>query len=236
MEEHDEGGGHDSSERWLVSYADFITLLFALFVLLYALSMSSSQQVNRSWTAMATAVGARPHMGGMRPGLGDTAVSGPDLMAIGQKHQLLTIGKSIQKTLQKYPDSGITIRTDTRGMVVSLSAAKFFASGDADINPAQLPALNALIATIEHLPNNMEIDGFTDSVPIATDRFHDNWELSAARAASVLRYVVANSPIEADRLDIAGYGPYRAVGDNSTEEGRALNRRVEIIIKPMEQP
>ena len=237
MEEHDEGGGgHDSSERWLVSYADFITLLFALFVLLYALSMSSSSQVNKDWKAMATAVGARPHMGGMRPGLGDTAVSGPDLMAIGQKHQLLTVGKSIQRSLAKFPNSGIDVHTESRGMVVSLSAAKFFDSGAADINPSQFPVLNALVKTIGTLPNQMEIDGFTDSIPISTERFHDNWELSAARAASVLRYLVANSNLSEDRLDVAGYGPYRSVGDNSTEEGRARNRRVEIVIKPMEQP
>ena len=236
MEESDEGGGHDSSERWLVSYADFITLLFALFVLLYALSMSSGQQVNRDWVAMATAVGARPHMGGMRPGLGATAVSGPDLMAIGQKHQLLKIGKSIEHALAKFPNSGIEVHADTRGMVVSLSAAKFFDSGAAEINPFQLPVLDALINTISPLPNNFEIDGFTDSEPISTERFHDNWELSAARSASVLRYIVAHSSIPEARFAVAGYGPYRAIGDNATEEGRARNRRVEIVIKPLEQP
>ena len=88
---------------------------------------------------------------------------------------------------------------------------------------------------ISQLPNLMEIDGFTDRVPIHNDRFRDNWELSAARAATVLRYLIANSPIDPEHLAIAGYGPYRPVGDNETETGRALNRRVEIIIRPPEK-
>jgi chemotaxis protein MotB len=93
-----------------------------------------------------------------------------------------------------------------------------------------------VVKVISTLPNDLEIDGFTDSNPIATERFHDNWELSAARSASVLRYIVANSSIPEDRMTVAGYGPYHPIGDNTTDEGRARNRRVEIVVKPMEQP
>ena len=93
--------------------------------------------------------------------------------------------------------------------------------------------LDAVIKTIAPLGNPLEIDGFTDSVPIQSGAFRDNWELSAARAAVVLRYALAHSSINPDRFAIAGYGPYRTIGDNSTEEGRALNRRVEIVVKPI---
>jgi chemotaxis protein MotB len=91
--------------------------------------------------------------------------------------------------------------------------------------------LAAVIKTIMPLDNPLEIDGFTDSVPIESGVFRDNWELSAARAAVVLRYALAHSSINPDRFSIAGYGPYRSIGDNSTEEGRAINRRVEIVVK-----
>ena len=125
------------------------------------------------------------------------------------------------------------MKIDERGLVISLSAAKFFASGEAEIAPSQLPVLDAVIKTIAPLANQIEIDGFTDSMPIQSGAFRDNWELSSARAAVVLRHALSHSSVVPDRFAIAGYGPYRMVGDNSTEQGRALNRRVEIVVKPV---
>ena len=230
IEEHESGGGHESSERWLVSYADFITLLFALFVLLYALSNSNHVDQTRAMTAVARAVGVHPERGGMRPDLGDSGHS-----TIDEIERLEAVQEQMVLALQDSPNSGITMKIDERGLVLSLSAAKFFASGEAEIAPPQLPVLDAVLKTITPLENQLEIDGFTDSVPIQSGAFRDNWELSAARAAVVLRYALAHSAMGPQRFAIAGYGPYRAVADNSTEEGRALNRRVEIVVKPTVQ-
>jgi chemotaxis protein MotB len=230
MEEEHEGGGH-ADERWLVSYADFITLLFALFVLLYALSNSSKAKEVAGMNSVAKAVGKRPSygLGGTRPGMGESPskpVAAPQLAAIEQK---------VEAAVQQYNNSGVSMSIDSRGLVISLSAAKFFASGEDEITPAQLPVLDAVLKTMAALPNCFQIDGFTDSVPIVNARFRDNWDLSAARASSVLRHTLSHSSISPDRLAVAGYGPYHFVRDNSTEEGRALNRRVEIIVKPLEQ-
>jgi chemotaxis protein MotB len=227
IEEHEGGGGHESSERWLVSYADFITLLFALFVLLYALSNSNHVDQTRAMDSVRRAVGVHPERGGMRPDLGDSGHS-----TIDEIEHLEAVQEQVTIALQNYPNSGVSMKIDDRGLVISLSAAKFFASGAADIAPSQVPVLDAVIKTIEPLDNPLEIDGFTDSVPIETGSFRDNWELSAGRAAVVLRYALAHSSMNPDRFAIAGYGPYRSIGDNSTEEGRALNRRVEIVVKP----
>ena len=227
IEEHEGGGGHESSERWLVSYADFITLLFALFVLLYALSNSNHVDQTRAMTAVARAVGVHPERGGLRPDLGDSGHS-----TIDEIEHLEAVQEQMVIALQNYPNSGITMKIDERGLVLSLSAAKFFASGAAEIAPSQLPVLDAVIKTILPLDNLLEIDGFTDSIPMQSGAYRDNWELSAARAAVVLRYALAHSSMPPERFAIAGYGPNRAVGDNSTEEGRALNRRVEIVVKP----
>lgn len=227
IEEQEGGGGHDSSERWLVSYADFITLLFALFVLLYALSNSNHVDQTRAMDSVRRAVGVHPERGGERPDLGDSGHS-----TIDEIERLEAVQEQMTIALQNYPNSGVSMKIDDRGLVISLSAAKFFASGEAEIAPSQLPVLDAVIKTIAPLSNQLEIDGFTDPVPIQSGQFRDNWELSAARAAVVLRYALAHSAMIPDRFAIAGYGPYRSVGDNSTDQGRALNRRVEIVVKP----
>jgi chemotaxis protein MotB len=228
IEEQEGGGGHESSERWLVSYADFITLLFALFVLLYALSNSNHVDQTRAMDSVRRAVGVHPERGGLRPDLGDSGHS-----TIDEIEHLEAVQEQVTIALQNYPNSGVSMKIDDRGLVISLSAAKFFGSGAADIAPSQLPVLDAVVKTITPLGNPLEIDGFTDSVPIQSGGFRDNWELSAARAAVVLRYALAHSTMNPDRFAIAGYGPYRSIGDNSTEDGRALNRRVEVVVKAM---
>jgi len=234
MEDQDEQAPHENHDRWLVSYADFITLLFALFVLLYAISNQAGARRAVILEAMVSELGARPHRGGLRP---DAGMSGnkPSADQIVTVRDLGMVMEHLQKAIAKFPNSGVTVTMDPRGLVVSLSAARFFASGDDQISAGQIPVLAVIVEMISQLPNQMEIDGFTDRVPIHNDRFRDNWELSAARAATVLRYLIANSPIDPEHLAIAGYGPYRPVGDNETETGRALNRRVEIIIRPPEK-
>ncbi|MBV8055474.1 MAG: OmpA family protein, partial [Deltaproteobacteria bacterium] len=226
MEEERENGANESSERWLVSYADFITLMFALFVLLYALSMESADTVNRAWRAMATGVGVRPHRGGVRPQMGESG-RGADIGGGMMNRQFDQTLQALKRTLQNFYNPGVTLKIDSRGLIISLSAARFFASGDAAVTPSQIPVLDAVVGALSGMSNRMEVDGFTDSVPIHTSHFTDNWELSAARAATVLRYLLAHSTINPEHLTLAGYGPYGAVADNSSEPGRALNRRVE---------
>jgi chemotaxis protein MotB len=230
MEEYEEAGGNESADRWLVSYADFITLMFALFVLLYALSMESSDTVNRAWRAMATGVGVRPHRGGIRPEVGESG-RGADIGGGLINRQLDQTLQTLKRTLQNFQNSGVTLKMDSRGLVISLSAARFFASGNANVTPSQLPVLDAVVGTLSELSNHMEVDGFTDPVPIHNSHFTDNWELSTARAATVLRYLLAHTVIDPEHLTLAGYGPFGAVADNSIETGRALNRRVEIIVR-----
>jgi chemotaxis protein MotB len=222
---------HENTDRWLISYADFITLLFALFVLLYAISNQAGDRRNAIFDAMVSELGVRPHLGGVRPDLGESGRK-PNADQLVAMPELEVVMRRVQKAIARFPNSGVGVTIDERGLVVSLAAAKFFDSGDAEISRHQLPVLAEVIRTVDRLPNQMEIDGFTDFVPIHNDRFRDNWELSAARAGSVLRYVLAHSSIQPDHLAIAGYGPYRPVADNNTEQGRALNRRVEIVVKP----
>jgi chemotaxis protein MotB len=180
---------------------------------------------------MATGVGVRPHRGGTRPDVGESG-QGADKGATTIAHPLTPALETLKRSLQKFKNPGVTLRIDSRGLIISLSAARFFSSGDAEVTASQLPILDAVIGALSTLPNRMEVDGFTDPIAIHNSRYKDNWELSAARAATVLRYLLSHSGIKPDHVTLAGYGPYGAVADNSTEKGRALNRRVEIVVLP----
>ncbi len=259
-----EGGEeeHDSDERWIVSYADLITTLFALFVLLFALSLEDAR-LRAGIESVARMVGARPLSGGLRPGVAQgvagaapshataaqppagaadaVALSRPD-SAAGRTFtrsdflQLKEIKESLERDLSTFADSGVSLKLTPEGLVISLAAARFFKSGQAEIEPAQEPVLKAVTLNIGNLKNRMRIEGFTDSIPIHNSRFTDNWDLSAERAGNVLRYLLERSSLDANRLSLAGYGPYRPISGNDTEEGRALNRRVDIVIRPNASP
>jgi len=225
----EEGAAQESSERWLISYADFITLMFALFVVLYSVSMKTAADRAKAYKSINKAVaGARAAASGQ--GAGGQGAAGADSP---QPREIAQIKHDLQATLQHFANPGITVTTDSRGLIISLSAVSFFASGDATINQAKLPVLDSVLQVLDPLPNQMRVEGFTDSMPISNQRFADNWDLSAARAGNVLRYVIDHSSVPPEHLSIAGYGPYRPVGSNDTEEGRSLNRHVDIIIPPL---
>ncbi len=209
-----EFASHESSERWLISYADFITLMFALFVVLYSVSMKKAADRDKSFKSINKAVA------------GESA-------AAPQARELAEVEEDLQAVLQHFAHRGLTVTIDSRGLVISLSAVSFFASGDATINQAQLPVLDAVLQVLNPLPNQMRVEGFTDSTPISNQRFADNWDLSAARAGNVLRYMIDHSSVPPEHLSLAGYGPYRPVASNDTEEGRSHNRHVDIVIPPV---
>ncbi len=218
---NEEGTGHESSERWLISYADFITLMFALFVVLYSVSMNTERE--KAYKSITKAVGAPA-----QPGAASNLEQAQE--------QLKEIKQRIESKLSQVSNPGITVSIDTRGLVISLSAVRFFASGEATIAEQQYPVLDLVVQTIKSMPNAMRIEGFTDSIPIRNERFADNWDLSTARAGTVLRYLVDHSTIPADHLSLAGYGPYRPIAPEDTDDGRSLNRRVDIVIPPLYVP
>jgi chemotaxis protein MotB len=116
------------------------------------------------------------------------------------------------------------------GVIISLSGNVLFDSGRADLKPAGLAMLNILADRVRDMPNDLRIEGHTDDIPIETSIFPSNWELSAARAVSVARYLSDHGRIKPERLTAAGYGQFRPAAPNTTREGRARNRRVDIVI------
>ncbi|HEX6895460.1 MAG TPA: flagellar motor protein MotB [Bryobacteraceae bacterium] len=240
---------HENHERWLVSYADFITLLFAFFVVMFATSQtdkSKAQQVadsvNRalegdSLKAMVSVIlggtvddkgqGNAQHRGpgGARPATKSAAAN-----ANGQIAELLPSLKVLTKELEQEVKNGkLQISMGVRGLTISFTQAALFPSGEDVIAEDTYPSILKIAAAIQQIPNPVRLEGHTDAIPIHNSRFRSNWELSAARSIALLELLISDG-VPKDRLSIAGYADTAPVEDNQTEEGRRRNRRVDIII------
>lgn len=210
-----------SRDRWLISYADLATLLFALFVVLYA--AANHERARAIASAIATQLGeAHPSSQALTDG-GPGILNGADSMEATHK--------AIERTLAANQALGARARIikTERGLIVSLAEAGFFPSGEATMREDALPLVDALADSLADSNLLLRVEGHTDTTPISTSRYPSNWELSAARASAVLGRLVKRG-IAPSRLSVAGYAGERPVADNSTSEGRALNRRVDLVI------
>jgi chemotaxis protein MotB len=228
-------------ERWLVSYADFITLLFAFFVVMFAVSQVDVAKMGRFTEAVqeATTNGVFDAKGtsaifdggnGVLPGQAapsatdvKTGTAKPDQLGAIRERLTAGLADSISK-------NRISITQTNDGLVVRLRDAAFFDSASADVRGEMLSDLATVGATLRDVPNSVRIEGHTDSIPIHTSTYRSNWELSAGRAGSVLDYLVEKAGVDEARLSVAGYASQRPLADNATSEGRAQNRRVDIVV------
>ena len=212
-----------SHERWLVSYADFITLLFAFFTTLYAISTVDQQKAGRLQYAMMTAFNValftsdRP----VDAGAPNPTVTDPIRVLEGA---LEGLGRGEL-------EGKFTMRRSGEELVISLPEANFFASGRDEVRGEALRVLDRLARELKIDGVELAVEGHTDDVPLKDGR-RTNWDLSVARATSVVRYLLERHEFDPARLSAAGYAEYRPVADNSTADGRAKNRRVDIVVKP----
>jgi chemotaxis protein MotB len=226
---------HVNHERWLVSYADFITLLFAFFVVLFASGQSDKRKQSQMAAAMATAFSPvsifEPHS--RQPALNEgaaTAIASP-VPAITPVEQAIPRLRKLlaDKTLLAgLPKGSLTMHRTSEGLVISLQEAGFFASGSSVVQPRSLAILAQLAAALPAGPKRIE--GHTDNVPIHNTQFTTNWELSSVRATTIARYLLDHGAANPVQLAAAGYAEFHPVATNATEEGRARNRRVDIIL------
>jgi chemotaxis protein MotB len=238
---------HVNHERWLVSYADFITLLFAFFVVMFASSQTDkgrAQQVSEAVKKAlegehVTAVLAAILRGSPEnDGRGGAMVHGPGGINRPTEErkeeklaELLPSLKVLSEELKSEIAAGrIQIDMQARGLVVSFTQAALFPSGEDVISPDAYAGIEKVAAAVAKIPNPVRLEGHTDSVPISTPRFRSNWQLSAARSIALLDILVGRFGVSDDRLSVAGYADTAPVASNETEQGRARNRRVDIII------
>jgi chemotaxis protein MotB len=243
---------HENHDRWLISYADFITLLFALFVVMFASSQSDktkARQISESVKEAFDKGGVRSAVHEILGGTVDDVGKGNAMIKGPGGSQKLTIPKEdipteripvseltpsmqyLNQTLsQEIKDGKIEVRLESRGLVVSLRQSAFFPSGGDDIAPAGFASLEKIANTIRDLPNPVRLEGHTDSIPIHNQHFRSNWELSAARSIAMLELFCTQYGLPRNRFAIAGYAETSPVDSNDTPEGRAHNRRVDLVI------
>ena len=256
---------HISHERWLVSYADFITLLFAFFTTLYAISTVDAQKMGRMVMSMRASFdstmfppgsdrlmmsqnasgggslsgkeaaqkirtakeasardAALQGLKNMKSNFGRKGDTGKDLGSLKRDVESL-VGKSVLA-------SKVQTRMDARGLIISLGEGGFFDSGSDQLKPDGRVLLDAIATSLVSTPNHIRVEGHTDNVPIFNSRFPSNWELSTARATTIVAYLIPKFGFSPERLSAAGYAEYRPVATNDTVEGRARNRRVDIVV------
>jgi len=234
---------HENHERWLVSYADFITLLFAFFVVMYSISSVNEgrfRTVSESIKAALHPIVSPPatpvpfQVGTNKP----TAIS-PNL--VPTKEMAVRRLSQVIKTFHRDASVGtvklVELRDDS--IVISLPDEALFKSGEASIRSEAMPFLQALAGALVELDRQVTVRGHTDNVPIRTAQFPSNWELSAARAVMVVRALSELYGVPPNDLSAASYADSRPLVDNLTPENRAKNRRVEIVVqerKPLPQP
>ena len=233
---------HAHHERWLVSYADFITLLFAFFVVLYA----SSQMDRKKVVQVSAAIkGAFEQLGAFSGNAGDVHAQSPmapgaTLAQAAQSGPAVTdnpfpdvneLKRALQDALgEQIQKHEIEIHATPEGLVVSLREVGFFNSGDATLLEEGRATLTRIAGVLNEKGFQVRVEGNTDNVPIHTGRFKSNWELSTARATEVVALLVEQHGFDPALISAAGYSEYRPAASNSTEEGRKQNRRVDLVI------
>ncbi len=236
-------------ERWLVSYADLLTLLFAFFVVMFASTQSSdhvkakqiSEAVDKALSNSSMPPRLAQMLAGKPPdaGRGNTqpkSANNPNPKTeqpspMSSQLDLGTSLKDLQSRLSSEIGSGaVRLHVEERGIVIGLNTQVIFPSGGDAVTPSMYPTIAKVADVLNRLPNAIRLEGHTDSVPIYNDRFPSNWELSAARSLAMMHLLQDRYHVTANRMAIIGYGDTNAIGDNATEAGRTQNRRVDIVI------
>lgn len=239
--------GHVSQERWLISYADFITLLFALFVVLFAFARADQKKQTEVKAAIDTAfksmgvfslTGFRPNSAkkdtGEVPAAPVTVIMAEEKLSPTRvKQDLESIDRELQEKLAgPVAQHTIVIKMGRNGLVISLREAGFFNSGSATPRSEAIPALRQIAASLGNSGYDVRVEGHTDNVPIQTEQFQSNWELSSARATRIARLLLEVGTINPERVSAAGFAEFHPVDTNDTAAGRANNRRVDLVIEP----
>lgn len=241
---------HENHERWLVSYADFMTLLFAFFVVMYAISSVNNGKYRVLSTSLIGAFGSFSQQAGDIPTsqvdsqkpLTQISIIKP-LPFVNKKNtektqetltkereKMTGVARDILSVLEPLVREGkVKVTQTSRGITIEINASVLFALAEAKLSQESNQTLTAIASVLVNDNHAIQVEGFTDNLPIKNSIFPSNWELSAVRASTVAR-LFAEVGIEDERLTAIGQGPKSPVGSNETNEGRARNRRVEITI------
>jgi len=235
-------------DRWLLSYSDFITLLFAFFVVLFASSYRDKQTVKK--LSQAIHIGFQ-QMGAFSGGQSSNGVAytnplsttsrsapqsqnadtGNDDALAASSLDVAQLQQQLESAMgQEVRNHEVVMRVTAEGFVVSLNELGFFDSGKADLLPGAANKVERIAKVLSLHNLELRVEGNSDDQPIHTPEFRSNWELSTARAMAVMQLLVDDSGFDPRKISVLGYGQYRPIADNATPEGRRMNRRVDLVV------
>jgi len=246
---HRKKGGHheehENHERWLVSYADFMTLLFALFVVMYAVSRVDTKKAKQVEESVKWAL----HMGGEggvtklaifegppSEGGGIAAMAGEKTPSVEQRQIIEAFRRKVENrirpfVMEKAGATAVSVEIEDRLVKVRLAAGEFFEPGEAVLRPQALPVLDAIAEEIVPMHQPIQVEGHTDDQVVTSGRFHDNWELSAARAATVTSFLEKAHRAAPRLLTATGFSDTRPLAKGDSPQARERNRRVELVVE-----
>jgi chemotaxis protein MotB len=213
-------------ERWLLTYADLITLLLGLFVILYAMSKIDMKKYDQVVAALGGVFGSGDGVTPIKLKITELQEGLPDLLAERTKVEN-EIRSALQLDTQPLP---VSVSQDERGVVVHIQEELLFPSGSADLKSSSLETLDRLAGVFRTMPNDIRVEGHTDNVPIASRLFPSNWHLSVGRALNVGYYLIQKHQLNPEKVSVVGYSEYRPIAPNTTTENKARNRRVDIVV------
>lgn len=245
----------DDRNRWVISYADFITILLALFIVLYAVSQVDIAKMKQFTTSLKKSLATtqpthHTEKSSLLKKFAQTkATIYNQEVDLDYKEQIERLKERIKEAEARYAidlsqfeeikeglkddlakDEAISLSQSERGLTITFVDKSLFDIGSAEIKESAKPKLNKVAESLKDIDNQVRIEGHTDDQPIQTAEYPSNWELSTARATSIVKYLITQYNIDPDRLAAAGYGEYKPISPNTTPEGRQNNRRVDIVI------
>lgn len=223
QKKHEEEAG----EAWLLPYSDLMTLLLAVFIVLFAASQIDVEKAK----AMSEEFGESMMTEGYNLSKASMQQQEGNVKTVSEADEMKELKEELDDKLERENlSASVTTSIDKRGLVISLNNAIFFDPGSAEIKKEHEKTLLEISEMLTVMDNFIRVEGHTDNVPMSSNLYPSNWDLSAARASNVVRLFYNNTNASPERLIAVGYGEYRPIADNSTEEGRAKNRRIDIIL------
>jgi chemotaxis protein MotB len=219
---------HPNHERWLVSYADFITLMFAVFATLYAISTVDAKKLQAIVESAQQAFD--PKAAAARQRVPEQPAAHKNTKADAEAAFNNLQAEIIKRLAKQLAEHRVEIERDHRGLVVSIREAGSFAVGSSDLSTDAQALLQEIGSILSGIDNHVLVEGHTDDVPIHTSRFASNWELSTARATNVIAFLLVHTGVAPDHVSAAGYAEYHPRVPNSSDVNRTRNRRVDLIV------
>ena len=221
---------HENAERWILTYADLITLLLAFFIMMYVFSKQDSYKYDEVASHLKTIFSGGMGLAGKGSVTATSPIGMPSRGASSGEIKRQLEGEFLDKNRNSTGSESISVLSDERGIVIRVLDKAFFDEGKAELKDGAKNALDRIVPIIKNVENHIRIEGHTDNVPISTNEFKSNWELSVRSATEVVRYFVEKKGLPPERISATGYAEYRPIANNNSPQHRAMNRRIEIIV------